>query len=152
VSQTKEFRREVEKEIRDVIVADATFLALIAAKDVWTGSDVSITSHPSLHVLQVGRGVSSPDTGPGKAVPVWRFNILATQRSVADAAAARLRNLLTIPAVRAAPIQTTNFLLTELREIDAIEPEQQIRPLDGGEPLFAYWLLFSGRVVQRTQD
>lgn len=152
MSQTKEFRREVEKGIRDTLLASADWLAVIPAEQVWTGADTTVTSHPSLQVLQAGRGLNSPDTGPGKAGPMYRFNILATSRAVADQAAGLIRKLLTIPTVRAAPIETTNFRVTEFREIDAVEAELPIRQSSNGEPLFSFWLLFSGRVVQRTQD
>lgn len=152
MSQTKAYRREVEQAIRTAILAAPGFADLISAEKVWTGADAAATSQPSLRVLQVGAGLVSPDTGPGKMRPAWRLTFLAASRAAVDSAVEIVKKALTIPTVRTTPIETTNFRITELSVIDEVEPELPARPSNDGESIVSYWMLLAGRVVQRTQD
>lgn len=152
MSQTKSFRREVEQGIRAAILAAPGFVDLISAEKVWTGSDAAATSQPSLRVLQVGAGLASTDTGPGKMRPAWRLTLLSASRANVDSAVEIIRKNLTIPTVRTTPIETTNFRITELAILDEVEPELPARPSNNGESILSYWILLVGRVVQKTQD
>jgi hypothetical protein len=111
---------EVWKGIRDILVDDATLVALLSSASAVYERDPPIEpDYPMLTLWQVDDGPDNALTGYGEFNSLLQIDVWSTSPRTNEQIKSRMDELLEIPRVVTTQITTTNYNVTSLSRLRA---------------------------------
>jgi len=111
---------EVWKGIRDILVGDATLVALLATSSSVYERDPPINAaFPMLTVWQIDDSPNMRLDGYGEFFPSFQIDVWSTSPRTNEQIKERVTQLLDIPRINSDQISTTNYNVTRLQRENA---------------------------------